>query len=62
MRPYDYAKNKKNVYMLFANRIGKEKTTTFHGCSCIMRISPKLEIIKGAELKTEAILEETLYY
>ena len=62
MRPYDYAKNKKNVYMLFANRIGKEKTTTFHGCSCIMRISPKFEIIKGAELKTEAILEETLYY
>ena len=62
MRQYDYAKNKKNVYMLFANRIGKEKTTTFHGCSCIMRISPKLEIIKGAELKTEAILEETLYY
>ena len=62
MRPYDYAKNKKNVYMLFANRIGKEKTTTFHGCSCIMRISPKLEIIKGAEFKTEAILEETLYY
>ena len=62
MRPYDYAKNKKNVYMLFANRIGKEKNTTFHGCSCIMRISPKLEIIKGAELKTEAILEETLYY
>ena len=62
MRPYDYAKNKKNVYMLFANRIGKEKNTTFHRCSCIMRISPKLEIIKGAELKTEAILEETLYY
>ena len=62
MSPYDKSKNKKNVYMLFANRIGKEKTTTFHGCSCVMRISPKFEIIKGAELKTEAILEETLYY
>ena len=64
MRPYLNAskKIKKNVYMLFANRIGKEKKTTFYGCSCIMKIAPKFEIIKGAELKTETILEATLNY
>ena len=64
MRPYLNAskKIKKNVYMLFANRIGKEKKTTFYGCSCIMKIAPKFEIIQGAELKTETILEATLSY
>jgi len=32
MRPYKNLKNNKNVYMLFANRIGKEKKTTFIKC------------------------------
>ena len=54
------SKNKKNVYMLCANRIGKEKTTTFHGCSCIMKIAPDFEVIAGAGLKEEAIVEATL--
>ena len=57
MRPYKNLKNNKNVYMLFANRIGKEKKTNFYGCSCIMKISPNFQIIKGAGLKNEEILE-----
>jgi protein N-terminal amidase len=62
MEPYKKknSKNKKNVYMLCANRIGKEKTTTFHGCSCIMKIAPDFEVIAGAGLKEEAIVEATL--
>ena len=62
MEPYKKKnlKNKKNVYMLCANRIGKEKTTTFHGCSCIMKIAPDFEVIAGAGLKEEAIVEATL--
>ena len=62
MRPYKNLKNNKNVYMLFANRIGKEKKTTFHGCSCIMKISPNFQIIKGAGLKNEEILEASLNF
>ena len=46
--------------MLCANRIGTEKTTTFHGCSCIMKIAPDFEVIAGAGLKEEAIVEATL--
>ena len=62
MEPYKKknSKNKKNVYMLCANRIGTEKTTTFHGCSCIMKIAPDFEVITGAGLKEEAIVEATL--
>ena len=62
MEPYKKknSKNKKNVYMLCANRIGTEKTTTFHGCSCIMKIAPGFEVITGAGLKEEAIVEATL--
>ena len=62
MEPYKKknSKNKKNVYMLCANRIGTEKTTTFHGCSCIMKIAPDFEVIAGAGLKEEAIVEATL--
>ena len=62
MGPYQYKnkKNKKNVYLLCANRIGKEKNTTFHGCSCVMKVSPDFEIVKGAGLKNEEILEVTL--
>ncbi len=62
MEPYKKKnlKNKKNVYMLCANRIGTEKTTTFHGCSCIMKIAPDFEVIAGAGLKEEAIVEATL--
>ena len=62
MRPYKNLKNNKNVYMLFANRIGKEKKTTFYGCSCIMKISPNFQIIKGAGLKNEEILEASLNF
>ena len=62
MRPYKNLKNNKNVYMLFANRIGKEKKTTFRGCSCIMKISPNFQIIKGAGLKNEEILEANLNF
>ena len=62
MEPYKKknSKNKKNVYMLCANRIGTEKTTTFHGCSCIMKIAPDFEVIAGAGLKEEAIVEAIL--
>ena len=62
MEPYKKknSKNKKNVYMLCANRIGTEKTTTFHGCSCIMKIAPDYEVIAGAGLKEEAIVEAIL--
>lgn len=62
MEPYKKknSKNKKNVYMLCANRIGTEKTTTFHGCSCIMKIAPDFEVITGVGLKEEAIVEATL--
>ena len=62
MGPFNNKKIKKNVYMLFANRIGKEKKTTFHGCSCIMKIAPEFNVILGAELKTEAVLEAELEY
>ena len=63
MRPYQYKskKIKKNVYLLCANRIGKEKTTTFHGCSCVMKVAPEFEIVKGAGLKNEEILEVNLH-
>ena len=62
LRPYQYRnpRNKKKVYLLCANRIGKEKTTTFHGCSCVMKVAPDFEIVKGAGLKEETILEVTL--
>ena len=62
MRPYQYRnkRNNKKVFMLCADRIGKEKTTSFHGCSCVMKIAPESEIVKSAGLKEEAILEVVL--
>ena len=62
MRPYQYRnpRNKKNVYLLCANRIGKEKTTTFHGCSCVMKIAPETQVIKGAGLRDESIVDVTI--
>ena len=40
------AQIKKNVYLLCADRIGKEKDTTFIGVSCAVKLCPNLEIIK----------------
>lgn len=64
MTPYIKNKNllgNKNVYLLAANRIGKEFETTFYGCSCILQLSPEPQIIQGAGSKNEIILETILY-
>ena len=56
MEPYKKKKIKKNVYLLCADRIGKEKDTTFVGVSCAVKLCPKLEIIKYFGKKDEGCL------
>lgn len=49
LSPFLSKKNKlkdKNVYFLAADRIGKEKTTSFLGCSCILQLTPELQLLK----------------
>ena len=56
MEPYTKRKIKKNVYLLCADRIGKEKDTTFIGVSCAVKLSPNLEILKFFGKKDEGCL------
>ena len=56
-------KNKgKNVYFLAADRIGQEKTTSFHGCSCVIKLSPSTLIVNSCRKKDELILETELVF
>ena len=56
MEPYYKKKNKKNAFLLCADRIGKEKDTTFLGVSCVVKLCPNLEIIKYFGKKDEGCL------
>ena len=67
MEPFKKRNNKnnfqgKNVYFLAANRIGKEKTTCFYGCSCVMQLSPKFNLINTCGKKDELLLETLLNF
>ena len=53
-------KSKKNKYFLAADRTGKEKTSTFIGCSCAMQLSPNCKIIDNYDKVKEGILKVTL--
>lgn len=50
----------KKVYFLAADRIGHEKTTSFHGCSCVIQLCPKPEIVNSCGKKDELLLQTTL--
>ena len=52
----------KNVYFLAADRIGHEKTTSFYGCSCVMKISPKASIINSCGKKDILLLSTILQF
>ena len=52
----------KNVYFLAADRIGHEKTTSFHGCSCVIKLCPKPEIVTSLRKKDESLLVTKLYF
>ena len=52
----------KNVYFLAADRIGHEKTTSFHGCSCVIKLCPKLEMINSCGKKVELLLQTVLVF
>ena len=60
MEPFYRKKIKKNIYLLCADRIGKEKDTTFIGVSCAVRLCPNLEIIKFFGKKDEGCLSVSL--
>ena len=53
-------KSKKNKYFLAADRTGKEKTSTFIGCSCAMQLSPNCKIVDNFDKVKEGILKVTL--
>ena len=56
-------KNKgKKVYLLAANRIGKEKTTNFYGCSCVIEICPKPKIVNYCGKRDQVILQTDLKF
>ena len=64
MEPYkrrneNKKQKKKTVYLVAADRIGHEKTTTFNGCSCVIKLSPQLEMINTCG-KRDVLLLETL--
>jgi len=64
MKPYkrrneNKKQKKKTVYFVAADRIEHEKTTTFNGCSCVIKLSPQLEIINICG-KRDVLLLETL--
>ena len=46
----------KNVYFLAADRIGHEKETSFYGCSCVIKLCPKVEIVNNLRKKDESLL------
>ena len=52
----------KNVYFLAADRIGHEKTTSFHGCSCAIKLCPKLEMVNSCGKKVELLLQTVLVF
>ncbi len=52
----------KNVYFCAADRIGHEKTTSFHGCSCVMKLSPNKPSIVNSCGKRDSVLLCTLLY
>ena len=54
--------NGKNVYFLAADRIGHEKTTSFHGCSCVIKLCPKPEIVTSLRKKDESLLVTKLNF
>ena len=53
-------KGKKTKYFLAADRTGKEKTSTFIGCSCAIKISPNVEIIDNFDKIKQGVLEVKL--
>jgi predicted amidohydrolase len=52
-----FLKHPKGVYLLAANRCGKERDTTFIGCSAILKVSSKPKLIKNLN----KIEENTIY-
>jgi len=50
-------KSKKNKYFLAADRIGKEKTSIFIGCSCALKFSPDFDLINNFDKLREGVLE-----
>ena len=52
----------KNVYFLAADRIGHEKTTSFHGCSCVIQLCPKPKLINSCGKKDELLLQTILKF
>ena len=53
MEPFLKKRINKNIYLLAADRIGKEKDTTFVGCSCVIKLCPLPSIVKYFDKKTE---------
>ena len=53
-------KGKKTKYFLAADRTGKEKTSTFIGCSCAIKISPNVEIIDNFDKIKQGVLQVKL--
>ena len=53
MEPFLKKRINKNIYLLAADRIGKEKETTFVGCSCVIKLCPLPSIVKYFDKKTE---------
>ena len=53
MEPFFKKRIKKNIYLLVADRIGKEKDTTFIGCSCVIQLCPLPNIVDYFNKKPE---------
>ena len=52
----------KKVYFLAADRIGFEKNTHFYGCSCVIQLCPKPEVINSIGKRDEKLLETVLKF
>ena len=53
-------KQKKNVYLCCADRTGLEKGTHFLGCSCIVKLTPRAELVNYLDKTTQGIICEEL--
>jgi hypothetical protein len=51
-----YLKQIKPVYLLAANRCGKERDTHFIGCSSILKVGKDCELLEGLNKKEESII------
>ena len=60
LSPFYKSNIKKPVYFLAADRTGKEKDTSFIGCSCILLLTPKPKVLQLFDRKKQGVIYGSL--